>query len=405
MVNSFYGYVLQANIPVNESQFERHLRLIKPEILHVLNNPTYAAYLKRNVIPDTHVFMRHYDADGDGNDWIQYSPIEYFNKYAVETMNGALGLQISNEPGFGRDVTQKLVGFMAEGIKRGIPVAPGGFSVGTPPGSVGEWAVHDDFVKIICDNPTLLSYSAHEYFQGLPTSGMVTAQTQPGEQTYFATHMRAIKDWPTSITQLSNMFHVGRVKAFVDYANSRGYRKPVIDITEAGVDDVEGGKIKEWAQSLRNGANLRGYKTWDQQWLEWFGLPRAVAYTTMLAWIRNTIYKPLGVRGATLFTWGNSGQAGTSQDWQSFDCATDPDFQASLEKLVAAGMPPTIPLPPPPPPPPPTNPAPEIADLYLVAKLFVNLKTCKAEIAARQTEINTLEAQIASLLSKYNAAA
>ncbi len=405
MTNSFYGYVLQANVPVNESQLERHLRIIKPEILHVLNNPTYAAYLKRNVVPDTHVFMRHYDADGDGNDWIQYSPQAYFDKYAWETMSGALGLQISNEPGFGRDVTQKLVGFMLEGVKRNIPVAPGGFSVGSPPGTITAWAEHDDFVKIICDHPTLLSYSAHEYFQGLPTSGMVTAQTKPGEQLYFAEHMRAISDWPTSITQLSNMFHVGRVKAFVDYAKSRGYGKPTIDITESGVDDVEGGALKAWAQSLKNGANLRGYKTWEQQWMEWFGLPRAVAYTTMLAWIRNTIYKPLGVRGATIFSWGDSGKAGTSQSWETFDCATDPDFQTELEKLVAAGMPPATQEPPTKPPIPPAGMPPEVADLHLVARLKVNVDTCKSEIIERQKEITALEAQIASILAKYNAAA
>ena len=380
MTNSFHGYVIQANVAINESALEKHLRILKPELVHVLNNPTYAAHLKRNVIPDSHIYLRHYDADGDGNDWIQYTPQQYFDKYAWETMNGALGLQISNEPGFGRDVTQKLVGFMAEGVKRGILVAPGGFSVGSPPGTVGEWAIHDDFVKIICDHPTLLSYSAHEYFQVLPTSGMITADTQPGEQLYFANHLRDISDWPSNIERLTGMFHVGRCKAFVDYARSKGYRAPVVDITEHGCDDVEGGKLKEWRMSLRNGQNIRGYKPCEQQWAEWFGLSRALTYTTMLAWIRNTIYKPLGVRGATLFTWGNSGKADTSEDWQTFDCATDFEFQTALEKLAALQPPAPVPTPLPVPiPQPPEPPKPFFQPL--------DVKFCDMQIQSLQLQV------------------
>jgi hypothetical protein len=416
MTNNFWGYVIQANVPINEPALEKHLRLIKPELVHVLNNPTYGAHLKRNVIPDSKIFLRHYDQDGDGNDWIQYSPKDYFEKYAWETMNGALGLQICNEPGFGRDVTQRLVSFMAEGVKRGIPVAPGGFSVGSPPGTVAAWAVHDDFVKIICEHPTLLSYSAHEYWQVLPTSGMVTKDTKPGEQLYFANHLRDISEWPSNINQLTNMFHVGRCKAFVDYARSKSYGAPVIDITEHGVDDVEGGKLKEWKLSLLNGQNIRGYKPCDQQWQAWFGLPRPVTYTTMLAWIRDTIYKPLGVRGATLFTWGNSGKAGTSEDWQTFDCATDPDFQAALEKLVALPVPPPPPQPPEPPPPyiPPPDSLPnkELVDFRRLLQLDKEAKVIQAAILARDLaneadnkELDIIVREIEALLDKYHKAA
>lgn len=383
MTNNFYGYVVQANVPINEPALEKHLRVLKPEIVHVLNNPPYAGHLKRNVIPDSHIYMRHYDADGDGNDWIQYTPQAYFDKYAWETMHGAVGLQICNEPGFGRDVTQKLVGFMAEGVKRGIPVAPGGFSVGSTPGTVGEWAVHDDFVKIICEHPDLLCYSTHEYWQVLPTSGMITAQTQPGEQLYFANHLREISDWPSSIDQLTGMFHVGRCKAFIDYAQSKGYGKAIVDISEIGVDDVEGGRLKEWRLSLLNGQHIRGYKPCDQQWLEWFGISRAITYTTMLAWIRNVIYKPLGVRGAAIFTWGNSGRAGTSENWETFDCSTDVDFQTALEKMVTLQAPPPVVIPTPPtaptePPPPYVPPSMPVLTPY--GRIAVHLRAIADEL-------------------------
>lgn len=389
MTNNFHGYVVQANVPLNEPVLERHLRLIKPALVHVLNNPAYAIHLKRNVIPDSAIYLRHYDADGDGNDWAQYSAIDYFNKYEKDSFGGALGFQICNEPGFGRDVTKRLVPFMAEGVKRKIPVAPGGYSVGMPPAEARLWADHDDFVRIICEHPDLLSYSAHEYFQVLPTSGMITKQTQPGEVLYFANHLRDISDWPMSINDLTGMFHVGRCKAFVDYATSKGYGKPVLDITEHGVDDVEGGKIKEWRLKLLNGQNIRGYKPCEQQWKEWFGLDRSLVYVAMLRWIRDVIYKPLGVRGAALFTWGNSGKAGTAEDWQTFDCATDSEFQTALEKHYeqlqqppASEPKPPAPVPAPIPPPPAPTPEPPLVPTPLTRTFCLDMASSEAALAA-----------------------
>lgn len=404
MTNSFHGYIIQANVPLDEPALEKHLRILRPELIHVLNNPSYAAHLKRNVIPDSKVYLRHYDADGDGNDWVQYSPQSYFDKYAGETMGGALGLQICNEPGFGRDVTQRLVGFMAEAVKRNIPTDPGGFSVGTPPAAAAAWSEHDDFLHIICQHPDLLSYSAHEYFEVLPGSGMVTSQTKPGEFLYFATHFLKMSDWPKAISVLSNMFHVGRIKAAVDYAAGKGYGKLPIHITEHGCDDVEG-TLKPWKLSLRKGAEIRGYKPCDDQWFEWYSLPRAEVYMAMLEWIHQTIYKPLGVKGALLYTWGNSGKAGTAEDWQTFDIATDPDFQKQIETYAVSQLahdttpvPPPIPVPVPTPPPPIPLPTQEHVDLIRVLQI-------EREKALLQAQIAALDTQIALIMGRYIPAA
>lgn len=376
------GLVIQANAPLNTAALEKQLAASNtPKTSHtVLNAPEYAAKLKREVCPQAHIYCRNYDSNGDENDLFQYSPKEYFDKYQWQTAGTGLGLQIPNEPGFGGDVIARAYLFMKEAERRNIPISIGGFSVGITPDSVAGWAQYDAFVQYLCARPDLFTLDAHEYGLVVPTYGMVTANTGAGDVLYFTRELLRIDQWPKSITELTNMYGVGRIKKLFDYAASKGYPKPVVDIGESLIDFVSDvPQIDAWGKALPSTnpnkiiGHVRGYKSLTRVWEEIVapGFTTQETYAKAIAWARTVIYDAIGVRSMRLFTWGNSGAPNTVTDWVDFDVNTDPAMQAELFKLVSPVTPP--PLTPTPDPVPVPTPTPTKAELLAFADDFLKL--------------------------------
>ncbi len=367
MTNGGMGFVIQANADINKTQLERLLKAADaPNTSHTaLNNPTYALHLKTNVAPLSHFYLRNYDNDGDENDWKQYSAKEYFDKYGGQAKNG-IGLQVCNEPGFGKDITDRLIPFMQESIARNIPISIGGFSVGVIPDSVAGWVVYDNFVQLLCSRPDLLTFDSHEYGLGVPTSGMITAQTKDGEVLYFTTALLRKDQWPKQfLGYITNAYHVGRVWHLMEYCRIKGYQKPTVDTGEGIIDFVSDvAAINNWGKSRPHTnpnpaiGHIRGYKSMGVFWPTEVAPGQSIQQThmDMLAWARDVVYTPLGVRSMRIFTYGNSGKANTPLDWQDFDWNTDPDMQDVFWRYHMAHTPPPPPVDPPPvpePPPPP----------------------------------------------------
>lgn len=339
------GHVIQANAPIDQAALEKVVRATdSPKTSHtVLNNPGYAAHLKANVATRSHFYLRNYDAGSDADDWRMWDVQKYFNTYGPQVQGKGLGLQLCNEPGFGKDVLDALLAFMLEAERRGIPVSIGGFSVGTTPDNAPAWAVYDNFVQQLCRRPDLFTFDAHEYGMAVPTSGMVTNDTKPGEALYFARALLRKDQWPQSLAPVTNCYHIGRIRHLLAYAASKGYGKPTVDIGEGSIDFVGegGGLIDQWGKKLPSTnpnkviGHVRGYKSFGTYW------PMAVApgqsiqqtYMDMLTWVRTVVYDPLGVRSMRNYTWGNSG--GGVEDWQDFDWNTDPEMQRVFLAAVA----------------------------------------------------------------------
>lgn len=383
------GFVIQANAPLDQSRLERLLKAADaPNTSHtVLNNPTYAAHLKANVAPQSHFYLRNYDNDGDENDW-KRDPVEYFNQYEHQVLGKGLGLQIANEPGWGKDITDKLTRFMLEAERRNMPVSIGGFSVGVTPNSAAGWAEHDALVQTLCRRPDLFTLDAHEYGLGVPTSGMITAETKPGEVLYFTTALLRKDQWPTSITQLTNMYHIGRIKHFFDYVRSKGYKLPTVDIGECAFDFVSDQEaINNWGKSQPHTnpnpviGHIRGYKSMGKFWPEKVDppdpnaeneedrKPRSIQQTHMdsLAWVRTVIYNPLGVRSMRVFTIGNSGGDTSAKptNWIDFDWNTDHEMQDVFWRYQMAPTPPP-PVEPPPEPKPEPPPVTKVVSKHVI---------------------------------------
>lgn len=346
------GFVIQANAPLDQAALEKVVRASdSPKTSHtVLNNPGYAAHLKANVAPRSHFYLRNYDEGGDEDDWRTYGAQKYFNKYESQVKGNGLGLQICNEPGFGKDVLDALVPFMLEAERRNIPVSLGGFSVGTIPDNPAAWAQYDAFVQQLCRRPDLFTFDEHEYGLAVPTSGMVTNQTKPGDALYFTRELLRKDQWPLSILNTANSYHIGRIRHLFTYAASKGYGRPTADIGECLIDFVGegGGPLDQWGKALPSTnpnkviSHVRGYKSFGSFW------PQAVApgqsiqqtYMDMLTWARRSVYDVLGVRSMRNYTWGNSGGANSVNDWQDFDWNTDPEMQRVFLAAVAPEQPP-----------------------------------------------------------------
>lgn len=404
MTKSGIGFVIQANADFNKSNLERLLRVTdSPLTSHtVLNNPEYANHLKANIAPQSNIYCRNYDNDGDENDWMQYTPQAYFDKYDWQTRYG-LGLQVANEPGFGKDILDRFIGFMLEAERRNIKISIGGFSVGTTPDNPNGWAQYDNFVQQLCRRPDLFTLDTHEYGLVVPTSGMVTPATNPGEVLYFTTALFRKDQWPKSFADVSNAYHIGRIKHLIEYCRAKGYLRPTVDIGECPIDFVSDQEsINNWGKSLPHTNpnpvlnHVRGYKSMGHVWPEQVAPGQTVQQTNMdvLMWMRDIVYTPLGVRSMRVFTYGNSGGDDNPKptNWIDFDWNTDTAMQDVFYSWATAG---TVPTPPPPVEPPPIpTPDTKAQLLAMVSDAMDNLRTAKEQLASAVDTLNRLEETI-----------
>jgi hypothetical protein len=353
----FLGYDILPN--VNEAEIERDLRIRKPRTAAILNNSGYALYLKRNVAPDTMIYLRNYDPDGDENDLFKYSPVEYFDKYGLLTTGGILGLQIGNEPGnFSEATLERANLFLKEALKRGIPAGAASWSVGTTPNSVAGWdtPAGREFAELICTHPHTLSAIFNEYFCIEPSSGMIVDGTV--DAAWFATHLYG-DNLPT-LEQVLQFNHVGRGGYFIQFCRSIrkvGWFDPVVDDGEFGLDAIGDGALDGYlkSQPFDKSAfafHLRGWKTYAPFWKQRYPnqTPQQI-YARMLRTTANRYLIPLGYRSARIYAAGNSNTNPNEQvrNWKDFRVDDDNAMLTEIERtavVVTPPAPPPVALPP-----------------------------------------------------------
>lgn len=390
-----FGFVLQADTNFDKPRFEQHVKVTRPLSLTVINNPGYALHLKRNVIPNCNIYIRNIDYDGDGNDFSQFTPQSYFDKYGPLT-EGILGIQISNEPQFTPALGKQMLPFLQEAVNRQIKVSSPGIAVGNTPSSADGWNQYHDLIDYICHHPFYITLDVHEYFAALPTSGMITVQTQPGEVLYFTTALDTPAKWqPKTLADFTNNYHVGRIRHLFDYARRQGWPAPVVDISEFGADFVKDNQtVENWLRSIpADGApNIEGYQTLGTYWhLKFPQWTKSQTFYECLLWLWTNILKPAGVRSTRIFVW-NDGSL-----WKNFNVSKDDALLLWLENYslgtsAPAPIPPTKPPEPPKPTPPPFD---EAQILATLKQMQITLGTLKASTLNLSATLDTLITQLA----------
>lgn len=182
--------------------------------------------------------------------------------------------------------------------------------------------------------PDLFILGIHEYFTGLPSSGM--PEVAPDGSFFFPVNY---DKWDRR--ENATRFHVGRHQFILKFCDDNQINRPRIVVTEFGADRLdEGGNwVGKWLNSLiltQPYLNIRGWLSCYNQWINWFkdlfGTSENI-YFHMLQYLAVRVYqsnylgKPRNIEGALLFSWWNSGELGSAEDWTQFRVDVAPQLQ------------------------------------------------------------------------------
>lgn len=320
------------------------LRKLNPVAVLVMDNLDLAKRI-HTALPDTMTIYRHWGADSDDNDALQYTPEAWVKVRAAMAANTGLWMYTTNEPAFDAHTIQWHERVIELAAKQGLRVVVGNWGVGKPADVDNAWNMADRLLRLLDAHRDTAILSLHEYACGVITSGFIGGT--PEERGLIMPDT-----WPVDTTNIGALWHCGRFRFLERYCNAHGFKPPRIIITEHGFDDVS--DIKHWTETLvktpvdgNPGGNIRGWKTLVSQWGAWFKSPEWTAeeaYYEQLQYADRKIYQGSSVEAQLIFSWGHS-----SQIWNQFDIA---EARTLHELLIHHASVPTTPPPPEPPAPP-----------------------------------------------------
>lgn len=299
---------IHGNAVKNRGRLIERLYAIQPRAVFVLDNLELALSLKEK-LPNTTVVFREFEHNRAVHK--DHDPMQWLDAHAHQAAGGVT-LNVLNEPPFDQDVIDWLVKVAIRAVEKKVRVCLGNFAVGNPTGDPAkEWPKAQRLLEIVSANPEYLSIGLHEYFAGVPTSGLiggVPEMIRPGE-------------WPAIVP--FTRWHCGRFQFLIDFCNSINLKPPRILVTEAGADNLS--DIGEWLKGLKRIApdkDPRSWRTLAAQWRIWYpSWSTERAYFEMLKWLDQTIYKGSPVEAQMIFCYGHS-----SDQWADFDVEDANEF-------------------------------------------------------------------------------
>lgn len=289
------------------------------------------------------------------------------------------------------DKDGKVIPFKSEGVldicaRKGIPIAA--MQLGISDWELSELEILVPVFRKISQHDGLFSVALHEYFGIVPSSGMPIVGSNDPEFVILDSAWSSQKakeewikngkphfaiqpeNWPTNPDE--RKYHVGRHQDVIDVCEKHNIPRLIIDIAEAGADDMnEGGQgfVGAWFRSIKVSAgffNPRFWRSLDAQWATWYskqGWNAQKAYWEMLKWLLLNVWtkpykgKPRRIRSVIVFCWWSSGQIGSAEDWNPARVDNAYEFQAEHEKWVNQTTEPETP---------PEEPVPESRPAYAV---------------------------------------
>lgn len=294
------------NILSRTPDLVKNLVKAQPKAVVVLNDLGLAHELT-HTLPNTIVIFRDWSLGDDRH--VRISPQQQIDK-ALSQHNGTKNLWFYTTNEVGLD--QKNLNWHLEILKspdhlRWVGLNP---AVGTYPDSVAGWEYATNFFKTIAAYQHRFIMGIHEYAGAVPNSGM------PG-------FTNRIQNWDGATLPA---YHLGRFTYLEQFCRIRNIKIPRIILTEHGFDDTF--DIKTWLNTLRVTAgyhNIRGWKSLQDQWQEWYGSRGWDAqrtYWEAIAWANRTLYMGSSVEAQCIYCWGNNGDP----QWKQFDVSEAQTF-------------------------------------------------------------------------------
>lgn len=331
------------NVP-DEGYLLDVLRKLNPVAVLVMDNLDLAKRILA-ALPDCMVIYRHWGADSDDNDALQYSPEAWVKERAAKADGLPLWMYTTNEPVFDAHTIQWHERVIELAAKQCLQVVASNWGVGKPVDVDNAWNMADRLLRLLDAHRDTAVMGLHEYACGVITSGFIGGTPQERGLIMPDT-------WPEDTTQIGALWHCGRFRFLERYCKAKGIRPPRIILTEHGFDDVS--DIKPWTETLKKtpvagnpGGNIRGWKTLATQWGEWFpDRTPEQAYFEQLKYANEKLYKGSSVEAQLIFSWGHS-----SPIWYQFDVAEARELHNLLigYASVVDAPPPAPPADPPPP--------------------------------------------------------
>ena len=329
------------NVP-DEGYLLDVLRKLNPVAVLVMDNLDLAKRI-HSALPDTMTIYRHWGADSDDNDALQYSPEAWVKERAAKADGLPLWMYTTNEPVFDAHTIQWHERVIELAAKQGLRIVVGNWGVGKPADVDNAWNMADKLLRLLDAHRDTAVLSLHEYACGVITSGFIGGT--PEERGLIMPDT-----WPEDTTKIGALWHCGRFRFLERYCKAQGITPPRIILTEHGFDDVS--DIKHWTETLKKtpvagnpGGNVRGWRTLATQWGEWFpDWTPEQAYFEQLKYIDQSVYQDSSVEAQLIFSWGHS-----SPIWYQFDIAEARTLHNLLIGYASVvDVPPPAPLPDPP---------------------------------------------------------
>ncbi|MBZ0274616.1 MAG: hypothetical protein K8I60_00645, partial [Anaerolineae bacterium] len=314
----------------------QHLQKLNPPAVLVMDAAGFAKEVKA-ALPNTIVIHRSWGTRGDDDIHKQLTPEQWVAQKIKEIDGGDLWCYTTNEPEFGDEVIRWHIEVMERAAKVGLKLVVGNWSVGKPDNVDNDWKRAQRMLELLDQNRKTMILGLHEYACGVVTSGFVGGPpSEFRDSKGNVLHPDFIKpeNWPADTVKLGALWHCGRFKFLVQHCKNVGINPPRIIITEHGFDDVS--DIKPWTETLKKtptfgnqGGNIRGWKTLEGQWGDWFGRLNWTAqraYFEQLKYADQHIYQGSVVEAQLIFSWGHSADI-----WAQFDVADSRELHGLLE--------------------------------------------------------------------------
>lgn len=311
-------YKIGYNVHSDDNGLLEHLKKVKPPVVLVLENYGLAHDIAVE-LPNTQVIYRPYFPESDAYHLIM-RPNEFVARMAQKWQGEPnIWFHTGNESGL--SIEQQEWEMALSASPAGMKFVVGNPATGSFPDSIEAWKYADKYIRFLVANKDRFWLGLHEYFDGIPCI------TMPGFR-------NRVFNWNDGGNRPG--WQTNRYRWLIDYCDSVGIGYPNIVLTECGNDDLrenrDNSDVNAFIDSMRCNAgyyNIRGWKTLQDQWQDWYQKPADVTYYEMLEWLENNVYNHSSIKGMCIFAWCSS-----QSSWDQFNVAYADEFRKKMEARV-----------------------------------------------------------------------
>lgn len=303
------------NIHTADNGLIEHLRKAQPPVVLVLENYGLAHDIAVQ-FPAMKVIYRPYYSQSDAYHLIM-SPSEFVSRQRA-LWQGELNIWFHTGNESGLSIEQLTWEMDVVNLAPTMKFVVGNPATGTFPDSAAGWAYADKYIRFLVAHKDRVMLGLHEYFDIVPCITMPNFRDR-------------IQSWdgPTRPG-----WHTNRFMWLIDYCDSQHIGYPNIVLTECGNDDLRENRpnsdVNALIDSVRVSApyhNIRGWKSLQDQWADWYKRPADITYFKALDWLERNVYNHPAIVGMCIFAW-----CSPTSEWDVFNVAYADGFRKLMEE-------------------------------------------------------------------------